>query len=165
MSRQMAKQLGDLMGDIEEAPAVSADDLSAWLGEPISEQADVQRAESVISFAFTLINKECGRSNAYWAAEGLPQDVRNVALQVAARGFQNPDSWANERLDDWGAGGRPVEELGMYLTATEKRILSGFAPVRSIGMGVINTYREDPRDVGFLSWMDEATGGLPGWYR
>ena len=122
MSRQMAKQLGDLMGDIEEAPAVSADDLSAWLGEPISEQADVQRAESVISFAFTLINKECGRSNAYWAAEGLPQDVRNVALQVAARGFQNPDSWANERLDDWGAGGRPVEELGMYLTATEKRI-------------------------------------------
>lgn len=151
-------------GDIE-SPLVSADDLSVWLGEPIVEDADVKRAESIISFAFTLVNRESGRSNSHWETEGLPQDVQNVVLQVAARGFQNPDSWANERVDDWGGGGRPVEELGMYLTATEKRILSGFAPVRDVGFGTVNTFREEPRDVGYLSWMDEANGGLPGWYR
>lgn len=153
----------------EEDPQVEAivtpEDLSAWLGEPISEDADKTRAASLIGYSFTLIFLETGRDVAYWVTNGLPQAVREVALQAASRGYTNPDSWKSERLDDWQGSGRPVEELGMYLTATEKRVLSRFAEVKSICIGVIDTCRDDPKEIGYRPWFDPDTGGLPGWWR
>ena len=153
------------MGEVPVESLVPTDDLSAWLGEPISEQADRSRARSVIEYAFTLVETEIDRDLAYWAEYGLPNPVRQVVLQAASRGYSNPDSWKSERLDDWQGSGRPVEELGMYLTPTEKRNLRKFAEVKRTGIGVIDTRRDDPLEIGFRPWFDPDTGGLPDWRR
>ena len=137
--------------------------LSEWLGESISEEEDQARARRVIAYAWTLVNSETEHDIAYWKGlERLPEDVENVVLQVAGRGYSNPESWGNERVDDWGGGGRPVEELGMYLTATETRILRRFAARAIVGFGVVGTYRDEPED-GFSPWANPVTGGIPDW--
>lgn len=120
---------------------LAASDLSAWLGEPINEDEDVARAEMVLRYAWTLVNTETGRDMHHWQLKGLPQAVELVVLAVAARGYTNPDSWANERVDDWGAGGRPIEQLGMYLTAAEQGVLARFGERVLRGLGSIRTYQ------------------------
>lgn len=141
-------------------PLLSPGDLSNWVGEPIQDD-DRSRAQAVLDYAFTLIDLEIDRDVDYWRDEGLPEKVRHVALQVASRGYTNPESFTNERVDDWGGGGRPVEELGMYLTATEKRVLAKFAQSRSIGIGVIDTYKDEPEPLP--PWFDPVTGGINDW--
>ena len=138
-------------------------DLSAWLGESITEPDDVGRAELVLGFAWSLIEGETGVPLDEWVEDGVPRAVRNVALQVAGRGYTNPDSWGNEGVDDWRGGGRPIEELGMYLTPTEKRLLSQFRKRGLTGIGVVKTVRDTPRDLadGFVP----SVGGPPIlWY-
>ena len=132
---------------------ITVEELSDWIGEPITNE-DEGRARGAISMAFTLIDDRTGRDSDYWLENGLPKTVRNIALQVAARGFNNPDSWASEGIDDWRGGGRPVKELGLYLTETEKSLLSKFAARRSLGIGTINTTREEPADTGYQSWLE-----------
>ena len=124
---------------------VTAGDLSTWLGEPI-EGEEVGRAIAVLSYAWTLVETETGRDEEYWETNGVPAGVKNVVLQVASRGFTNPESWGNERVDDWGAGARPVEQLGMYLTAAEKGILSKWGERKLSSIGRISTSRGHPRD-------------------
>lgn len=140
---------------------VSAADLATWIGEPIIEDEDVGHAKSTISYAFTLVEMETDRDLEFWESEGLPRQVRNVVLAVAAYGYTNPDSWGNERVDDWGGGARPVEEIGMYLTATQKRILAKYAERAFMGIGTLKTYRDDSERVP--PWFDRRTGGLPDW--
>lgn len=144
-------------------PSVTPEALSEWIGEPINEPEDVKRAQRVLRFALTLINTETGRTNQYWVTEVLPEDVANVALQVAGRGYLNPESWGNEGTDDWRGGGRPVEELGMYLTPTEKRTLGRFSARLSIGFGTISTYRGDVASRDDRPWFDPSTGGINDW--
>lgn len=153
------------MVDAQETSLVTPEELSEWIGEPITEPEDVKRASRVLRFAFTLVNSETGRETGYWRSEGLPEDVANVVLQVAGRGFLNPESWGNEGADDWRGGGRPVEELGMYLTPTEKRMLSRFAERRSPGFGSVSTYRGDVETRDYPPWFDPDTGGINDWRR
>lgn len=140
---------------------VAATDLSTWLGEPVSGTEDTGRAEGCINYAFILVEEETERDPAYWKTQGLPEAVKHVVLQAAARGYTNPESFTNERVDDFGGGGRPVTELGMYLTATEKRIVARFAQARSFGIGVIDTYKDDPEPLP--PWFDPVTGGINDW--
>lgn len=140
---------------------VAATALSEWLGEPISEEDDIGRAKACINYAFLLVDEETDRDPAHWETQGLPQAVKHVVLQVAARGYSNPESWANERVDDWGGGGAPVEELGMYLTATEKRLLAKHAANKSFGIAVLDTYKSDPEPLP--PWFDPVTGGINDW--
>lgn len=137
-------------------------DLSKWLGEPIVDEIDKARAEAVLSYAFTLIDTEIDRDVAYWVEHGLPSKVRNVALAAAGYGYTNPDSFRRENIDDWG-GDRPVKELGMYLTATQKAILRSYSASPFTGIGVLDTYRESP--VSVSPWFDTETGGINDWPR
>lgn len=142
----------------------SVEDLSEWIGEPITEEADVARAGRVLAYAETLINIEIDRDNEYWASlDKVPDAISQVALQLAGRGYLNPESWGNEAVDDWRAGGRPIEELGMYLTPTEKRTISRYAPTKLLGIGVLDTCRDEPREMGASPWFDPVTGGIPDW--
>lgn len=148
------------------APLASVTDLADWLGEPIEAYSvDEKRAEMVLNYASVLVREHTGQE---WAddslpAGGLPEKVRMVTLQVAARGYSNPDSWGNERLDDWGGGGRPIEELGMYLTATEKAILGSFRPRTASGLGVVRLSRD--KDVtGLTGYVPTVDGPPIPWY-
>ena len=147
------------------APLASVTELADWLGEPIeADSVDAKRAGMVLAYASVLVRDHTGRD---WAEEistdHLPEKVRMVTLQAAARGYSNPDSWGNERLDDWGAGGRPIEELGMYLTATEKAILGNFRPRTVSGLGVIRLSR-DPEPEGLTGYVPIVDGPPIPWY-
>lgn len=145
----------------EAMPLVSVADLSDWVGEPIEDDQDQRRARRVLTYAETLVLTYLNRETVP-AGEELPPAVSNVILQVAARGYTNPMSYANERLDDWGAGGAPVEEMGMYLTATEKRLLAPYvAGVNRSGLGVVGTFRDGPEIGG---WVPAEDGAPIPWY-
>lgn len=136
--------------------------LSAWLGEPIIEDADVQRAGSFISYAFEVVNAFTQRTNEYWNEEGLPNAVKSVVLMQAAYGYSNPEWWGNERVDDWGGGGRPVQEIGLALTPENKNMLRPYRKSAHLGISVLDTSRPvDAPSIPF--WMDKETGGIPDW--
>ena len=147
-------------------PLASVTELADWLGEPIeAASVDAKRAGMVLNYASVLVREHTGQE---WdddalPAGGLPEKVRMVALQVAARGYSNPDSWGNERLDDWGGGGRPIEELGMYLTATEKAILGGFRPRTVSGLGVVRLSRDEDA-TGLIGYVPTVGGPPVPWY-
>ena len=127
-------------------PLATVSDLSGWVGEPIPEgTADWTRAEWALRAASALVRSHTERT---WADpdESVPEQVVTVTLQAAARSYTNPEGWGNERLDDWGAGQRPVEEWGIYLTASEKAILADHRPNKPRGLGAISTHREPLRD-------------------
>ena len=146
-------------------PLASVTELADWLGEPIeADSVDAKRAGMVLAYASVLVRDHTGRD---WAEEintdRLPEKVRMVTLQAAARGYSNPDSWGNERLDDWGGSGRPIEELGMYLTATEKAILGSFRPRTVSGLGVVRLSRDAEVD-GLTGYVPSADGPPIPWY-
>ena len=147
------------------SPLAFVQDLADWLGEPIADNADVKRAEKVLDYASMLVREAAGTDfDGDGATQAVvPTKVQLVTLQVAARGYTNPDSWGNERVDDWGAGGRPIEELGMYLTATERQILAEFRPRHPKGFGIMTLTRTEvePRGNGYVPTPD----GVPiAWY-
>jgi len=148
----------------EPTPLADAEALSEWLGEPITESADVKRAEWALRNASVLVRAESDKD---WADEiqgdSLPEPVRVVTLQAAARAYTNPESWSNEGIDDWRGGGRPIEELGLYLTATEKRMLATYRPKKPAGIGVMATTRE-PERPALAGWVPTVDGPLFPWY-
>ncbi|MGO1607598.1 MAG: hypothetical protein ACTHXF_08985 [Brevibacterium yomogidense] len=149
------------------APTPLADTtaLSEWLGEPITEEEDVSRAEWALRNASVLVRAESGKS---WTDDTgtlgeVPEEVTVVTLQCAARGYTNPESWANEGVDDWRGGGRPIDELGLYLTATEKRLLAAHRPAKPSGIGVLATTRMPAPAVG-AGWVPTEGGPPFPWY-
>lgn len=143
-------------------PLATVDDLSEWLGEPIAEDEDQKRAEWVLRLASALVREEAGQ--AWDAADAeVPEKVRVVTLQAASRAWTNPESWGNEGVDDWRGGGRPISELGLYLTATEKRMLSEFAPRKPSGIGVLATTRQPAPRAG-SGWVPTEDGPPFPWY-
>ncbi len=140
-------------------PLALVADLSDWIGEPITEEGDVSRAEGVLRLASHLVRSHTG---ATWETEPVPESVRDVVLQCAGRGYVNPEGWGNERLDDWGGGQRPVEEWGLYLTASEKAILNGYRPRVTSGIGVLGTTKLPERTVD--GWVPTVDGPLFPWY-
>lgn len=120
--------------------------LSDWIGDAIPEGTpDHKRAASVLRMASSLVRSHVGRT---WADGPVPDAVVDVTLAVAGRVYTNPDGWGNVRLDDFGAGQRPIEEWGAYLTASEKRILDDYRPRKVSGLGVMTTHREPQQDHG-----------------
>lgn len=133
----------------------SVAELADFIGEPIADEVDVKRAEMTLRFASMLVRDEARQP----FVTDVPDKVGLIVLACASRGFLNPEGWANERVDDWGAGGRPVEEVGMYLTGTEKRALAGFRPARS-QIGTVGTVRGDFTG-GAIGYVPTAPDGVP----
>ena len=146
-------------------PLATVQDLSNWLGEPITEAEDQRRAESVIRGASVLVRAFTKKD---WLVDSdldpnLPEGVSVVATQVAARGYANPDGWANESVDDWRGGGRVVDEAGLFLTASEKATLSALLPAQTSGLGVIGTTRMPSRGVN-AGYVPADGNTLIPWY-
>lgn len=124
--------------------------LSEWLGEPITEEADVSRAKMLLRRASTIVIEEAGRLARPWTAADVPDGVQQIVLSCAGRAYTNPESWNYERLDDWMGGGRPVPEDGLYLTPTERRSLLLYAEDgRPKGIGIMRTTRPSWPPVGY----------------
>ena len=124
--------------------------LSEWLGEPITEEADVSRAKMLLRRASTIVIEEAGRLAHPWTAADVPDGVQQIVLSCAGRAYTNPESWGYERLDDWMGGGRPVPEDGLYLTPTERRSLLLYTEDgRPHGIGIMRTARPVWPPVGY----------------
>lgn len=124
--------------------------LSEWLGEPITEEADVSRAKMLLRRASTIVIEEAGRLAHPWTAADVPDGVQQIVLSCAGRAYTNPESWNYERLDDWMGGGRPVPEDGLYLTPTERRSLLLYAEDgRPKGIGIMRMTRPVWPPVGY----------------
>ena len=146
-------------------PLASVTDLADWLGEPIAETEDTKRATSVLRGASSLVRSFTDKT---WLVSdaldpAMPEDVTLVTIQVAARGYSNPEGWANESADDWRGGGRVVDEAGLYLTASEKAILSAHVRARVTGLGVISTTKALTTDPA-SGWVPTEGGPPFPWY-
>lgn len=119
-------------------------ELADWLGEPIVEDSvEGKRAAMCLRAASALVRKESGRT---WLQESgqvvtdLPDDVKMVTLYCASRVFDNRNAQTDGGIDDYREGWK-VDESGAYLTASERRQLSGFRDAASSGLGVVSTVR------------------------
>lgn len=124
------------------APLASVEDLAGWLGEDISEPADVKRAGWLLRRASSLVNEEADRIRSPWTVDDVPPGVQEIVLSCASRAYDNPEGWTGERLDDWMGTGKKVDEAGLFLTATERRALLAYQPSGPSGIGILRTTRE-----------------------
>lgn len=136
----------------------SVDDLADWLGETIVESSvEGRRATMCLRAASALVRKESGRT---WLDETaglldpIPEDVKMVTLYCASRVFDNRNAQTRGGVDDYTEGWK-VDEAGAYLTASEKRMLSGFRAGSSGGLGVVSTTRRETPT--FSGWVPTDT--------
>lgn len=127
-----------------ELTLATVEELGEWLGESITDAADVKRAELCLRAASALVRDEAGRT---WLGEdgtleSVPEAAKLVTLYCASRVFDNREGQNRWNVDDAG-GGWKVDEAGAYLTASEKDQLSGFAQRRFGGLGTVSTTRGD----------------------
>jgi hypothetical protein len=138
------------------APLADVEALSDWIGEPIVEDVDIKRAELALRMASALVRRESGRNwldDAGLVLATTPDDVTVVTLTVAGRGYTNPQGWETEAVDDW-QGRRDLDEVGMYLTISEKSLLSRFAGKQHRGLGTVATTRgvfDDDRETWVIN--------------
>lgn len=127
--------------------------LADYIGEPISEEAEVKQAKALLSFATSLVETHIG----YVFDNAVPVLAQSIIVAVAARKFTNFDGFTSESVDDWRGHGRKVEEDGLYLTATEKKALDSLRKNAGGPFVSVSTYRAD-LDVGGVFWAptDEA---------
>lgn len=114
-------------------PLANPDDLGAWLGQDI-DPAD-PRAGAVLAAASALVRSYTGKT---WGEnDEVPDDVKGVVVQVAARVWVNPAGLEYHSVDDarrgWGQSGT----LGLRLTDADKETLSGYVEGASSGLGSI----------------------------
>lgn len=152
-------------------PLASVSDLSDWLGEPIlGGSADAKRAEGVLRLASALVRRETGRT---WTLpddvdqllDPLPDDVVLVTLACAARGYTNPRGVidASTGVDDFTERERlRVDEAGMYLSASERDLLSAFAGTANQGMSTVSTTRGERANPDLI--VDDCERILPPYY-
>lgn len=145
-------------------PLATVEDLGDWLGESITDPADVKRAELCLRAASALVRSETGRT---WLSddgvlEDVPESVAMVTLYCASRVYDNREAQNRWNVDDAG-GGWKVDEAGAYLTASEKDILAGFSGRRFGGLGTVSTTRGDLR--GHIGGFVPTEDGPPfPWY-
>lgn len=149
------------------APATLAgvDELAEWIGEPIPEgSAESRRALMCLRIASALVRRESGRT---WLDDSnnlvspVPEDAVMVTIYCASRVYDNREAQTRGGIDD-SDGQWLVDESGAYLTASEKRMLSGFRGSAHGGLGTVSTTRGEPAAVG--GWVPVEDGPPFPWY-
>ena len=113
-------------------PLAYPDDLGAWVGQDIS--LDDPRAGAVLSAASGLVRSYTGQT---FDTGDVPDDVKGVVVQIAARVWINPAGLEYHAADDarrgWGQSGT----LGLRLTDADKDTLAPYIEGASSGLGTI----------------------------
>lgn len=122
-----------------ELPFAETDALTAWVGE----NADTDRGEALLSAASILVQAEVGGATVTDAWTDVPAVVAQVVVQVAARVWFNPEGLAGDSIDDYSRRWSSIEESGVYLTASERDMLSPYRTSGPKGLWVLGTTRGD----------------------
>lgn len=133
-------------------------DLAAWVGQSIED--DDPRAGAVLSAATALVRGYAGQE---WETD-VPDEVSAVVVQVAARVWNNPGGLVAETIDDYSRRFDESAASGLFLTDSEKSILSRYRTgtsglwVQPITSGPLET------SVDELFLRDLAYGDASGTY-
>lgn len=123
----------------------TVEDLSGWIGESITDSNDILRAQGVLRLASSLVRRETHKT---WMADDgstlvaqIPEELQLVTCAVAARGYTNPEAATGDAIDDAQITGRVVDEAGLYLTDSEKRVLATYSASSNRGLSTVTTTR------------------------
>jgi hypothetical protein len=122
-------------------------DLEARLGRPITDPAEVSRAEALLADASALVRFEAGRSwvDEFDALIEVPDLAVTITCQAALRGWYNPAGIESQQL-----GAVSVRYGNAWLTTAERAQLALF----SRGKGL---------DQAILTGSFGFDGGSAGW--
>ncbi|MGC5078466.1 hypothetical protein [Agrococcus sp. DT81.2] len=133
-------------------------DLADWIGEPIAAgTVDEKRALLCLRLASSLVRVEVGRD---WLTEtgvldgAVPDAARMVTLYCASRVYENREAQTRGSIDDFDQGWK-VDEAGAYLTASERRMLSGLKRSTTGGLYTVATTRGERHAPGV--WVPTDT--------
>lgn len=121
------------------SPLASIDDLAVWLGQP-AETLDSARAGMVLDVVSGIVRTEAGVT---WEGLPVPDQVRGVTAQVAARTYRNPTNAQQQTTGPFMVQGADLG--GIVLTAAEKAIIHA-AVGTSRGLWSQPLTRNDPAD-------------------
>lgn len=142
------------------APLAEPTELGDLIGEEL-DPAD-KRAVSVLSIASDLVRAYIG-----WAEDPdpVPDVARSVALNVAARAWQNPAYAESDAVGEmqWRFGTQAPE--GFYLSKSDKLMLNGLRRSSRPGLFTIETTRgEDYLDTVYVPTGPPPSGYPFPWY-
>lgn len=120
-------------------PLATIEELSDWIGEPISSVADHKRAELCLRIASALVRSEADRK---WDQDAVPEPASMVTLYCASRVYENREAENQSGVDNWQAS-RHVMEAGAYLTASEKRMIAHLNKPKHGGLGTVSTTKRE----------------------
>ena len=143
----------------------TVDDLADFIGESITDEVDVKRAEWCLRVASGLVRSETRK---HWLTESgelvsdLPDTVTLVTTYCASRIYDNREALTSTGVDDFRESFK-VDEAGAYLTLSERRQLADHAAGRGSGIGTIARTKVDaPSPDG---WVPTDTPGVQfPWY-
>lgn len=116
------------------AALVSVDELEAWLGAGAVQ--DVARADAVLVAVSSLVRSYAGQ---LWDAEPVPDEIRAVVKDVAARVWDNP---RHVRQQSTGPFSVSYSVTGLYLT-DEERAVVGRYNAQARGLWTMGVTRND----------------------
>lgn len=132
-------------------PLVTLADFGTWVGEDLTGD---QQAAMILDAASALVRAEARRT---WTDDSgtlvdVPEQVRTITLEVAARRWRNPEGYTSEtdgdytyRMDD--------AQASLYLTDIEREMLAAYRRPRA-GLWTLPTTRGTPPRGGYWSVLD-----------
>lgn len=132
-------------------PLVTLADFGTWVGEDLTGD---QQAAMILDAASALVRAEARRT---WTDDSgtlvdVPEQVRTITLEVAARRWRNPEGYTSEtdgdytyRMDD--------AQASLYLTDIEREMLAAYRRPRA-GLWTLPTTRGAPPRGGYWSVLD-----------
>lgn len=106
-------------------PALQAladvDDLAAFVGEPI--ETNNARALAVLRMVSNFVRAETGTPWGEQPQDDVPDAIRDVVIDVAARVWFNPEGLVGDDIDDSARRWSESASEGMYLTAANRSML------------------------------------------
>lgn len=133
-------------------PLVTLTEFGVWVGDDL---AGDQQAEMVLASASALVRAEARRT---WTTEDgqlsdVPDQVRTIVLEVAARRWRNPEGYTSETDGDYTYR-QEAETASLYLLDAERDILARLRRPRS-GLWTLPTTRgETPWRSGYHHVLD-----------
>lgn len=123
----------------------SVEDLAAFVGEPIEK--DDKRALAVLGMVSSYVRAETGTQWGDGDHADVPDAIRDVVVDVAARVWFNPEGLVGDDIDDSSRRWSDTAAEGMYLTAANRSMLRAYmsSSRASGGLRTVSTTRGEGR--------------------
>jgi len=104
----------------------TTEDLADFLGRDEFNAAEEKRAELLLELASNTIINYCNRLS-FTEDEPVPTIVKLVNLEVAKRGFSNPEGYSQRSVGDVNVSfSSAIASAGMFLTLAEQKALNPY---------------------------------------